>query len=399
MSILFTPQSIGKAIMKNRFVRSPTGDKSATADGKCTDELVLFYRQLADGGSGLIITGGSFVQENGQIAPGFIGMHADDVIEGYQRLAQAVHAYPDVKIFVQLHHCGKSTFNKPYYLSHYGTAIAPSPVKDWVIDMMPRQMTEDEIKQLITAFAQAARRAKLAGFDGVQYHGCHGDLIHNFLSPYTNCRNDRWGGSLENRFRFVREIYEQTRGLVGDDYPIAIKMNAQDYQKGGITIDLSKRYAERLNGIGIDAIEISAGIHGEREFNMARGDIPKDCMFIRSRKTEYGKRQVRKFLAAQAKEVKFKENYLLPFAKEIKKVIDVPLILPGGLRTVRVMEETINNGSADFIGLCRPLIRDPWFPDKVRKGFVTRSDCLNCNRCIGDKAVLCYQKLYRPPHL
>jgi len=398
MSILFTPKSIGKVVVKNRFVRSPTGDKAATADGKCTDALILFYRELADGGSGLIITGGAYVQPNGQVAPGFIGLYTDDVIEGYVEFTKAVHSYSDVKIFAQLHHCGKTTFNKEYYLSHYGTPIAPSPVKDWVIDVMPRQMTENEIKQLISAFAQAARRAKEAGFDGVELHGCHGDLIHEFLSPYTNRRTDRWGGSFENSFRFVREIYEQARELVGDDYPITIKINAHDYQEGGITIDLSKRHAEMLNNIGIDAIEISAGIHGEREFNMARGDIPRDCMFIKSRETEYGKRQVRKFFEAQKEEVKFKENYLLPFAQEIKKVIDIPLILPGGLRTVRVMEETINNGDADFIGLCRPLIRDPQFPNKVRKGFVTKSDCLNCNRCIGDKAVACYQKFYRPPH-
>jgi len=399
VSVLFTPKSIGKVVLKNRFVRSPTGDKTATADGRCTDSLVLFYRQLADGGVGLITTGAAYVQPNGQIAPGFIGLYADDVVEGYRELTQAVHAYPEVKIFAQLHHCGKTAFAREYYLSNFGSPISPSPVKDWVIDVMPREMTEDEIRQVIASFAKAARRCKEVGFDGIQIHGCHGDLVHQFLSPYTNRRTDKWGGSLENSFRFVREIYEQARGLVGGDYPITIKMNAHDYQDGGITIDLSKRHAELLSDIGIDAIELSAGIHGEREFNMARGDIPKDCMFIQYRQTEYGQRKMKKFLAAQKEEVKFKENYLLPFAQEIKKVIDIPLILPGGLRTVRIMEETINNGDADFIGLCRPLIRDPWFPEKVSKGFITRSDCLNCNLCISVKGVACFQKFYRPPHL
>jgi 2,4-dienoyl-CoA reductase-like NADH-dependent reductase (Old Yellow Enzyme family) len=398
MSVLFTPKSIGKVTIKNRFVRSPTGDKSATADGKCTDSLILFYRQLADGGAGLLTTGASFVQLNGQLSPGFIGLHSDDVIEGYLELTKAVHAYPGVKIFVQPHHCGKTTFNREFYRTHSGVPISPSPVKDWVIGVMPRQMTEAEIKEVIGSFSQAVRRAKEAGFDGVQFHACHGDLLHQFLSPHTNLRTDKWGGSFENCFRIIREIYDRTRTLVGDDYPLTIKINAQDYQDGGITIDLSKRHAEKLNAIGIDAIEISAGIHGEREFNMARGDIPKDSMFVTGRDTEYGRRQLRKFFAAQKDEIKFKENYLLPFAREIKKVIDIPLVLPGGMRTVHVMEETINNGDADFIGLCRPLIRDPWFPEKVRKGFVKRSDCLNCNECMGTKAVQCNQKLFRPPH-
>lgn len=397
MSILFTPKYIGKLEIKNRFVRSPTGDKRATPDGKCTDAMVDFYEELADGGVGLITTGVSFVLENGQIMPRVIGLHTDDMIEGYQELTRAVHAYPDVKIFSQLHHCGSKPFGKDNYLAKFGLPIAPSPVKDKILDITPREMTEEDIKQLIAAFAQAARRAKTAGFDGVQLHAAHGDLLHEFLSPHTNRRTDRWGGSLENNFRFVREIYGKVREMVGDDYPITIKMNAQDYQENGITIDLSKRYAEKVNEIGIDAIEISAGIHGERHFNMARGDIPKNYFGLKG-KTEHEKRKIIKYLKAEVDEVKFKESYLLPFAKEIKKVINIPLILPGGQRTVRMMEETLEKGFADFIGLCRPLIRDPYFPYKVKKGWVKRSDCLNCNRCLVDKPVMCYQKLYRPPH-
>ncbi len=397
MSILFTPEYIGKLEIKNRFVRSPTGDKRASPDGKSNNAMMLFYKELAAGGVGLITTGVSYVLENGQIMPNVIGMHTDDMIEGYQELTRAVHAYSNVKIFAQLHHCGSKPFGKENYLARFGPPIAPSPVKDKVIDITPREMTEEDIQQLITAFAQAARRAKAAGFDGVQLHAAHGDLLHEFLSPHTNRRTDRWGGSFENNFRFVHEIYGKVREMVGDDYPVTIKINAHDYQENGITIDLSKRYAEKVNEIGIDAIEISAGIHGERHFNMARGDIPRDYFGLKG-KTEYGKRKTIKYLKEQTDKVKFKENYLLPFAKEIKKVINIPLILPGGLRTVRVMEETIQNGDTDFIGLCRPLIRDPDFPNKVRKEFVTRSDCLNCNRCLVDKPVMCYQKLYRPPH-
>lgn len=128
------------------------------------------------------------------------------------------------------------------------------------------------------AFAQAARRTKKAEFDGIQLHGAHGYIIHEFLSPYTNRRTDKWGGSFENKFRFLREVYEKAKETVGDDYPITIKINAEDYQEGGINIDLSKRIAEKLCELGIDAIEISAGIRGERHFKRHHRRAPEEMV-------------------------------------------------------------------------------------------------------------------------
>jgi 2,4-dienoyl-CoA reductase-like NADH-dependent reductase (Old Yellow Enzyme family) len=392
MSILFEPKAIGKMEVKNRFVRSPTGDKMATQEGKCTDTLVDFYSALAEGGAGLLITGQAYVHLNGRLLPSFIGLHADDVVEGYRRLTAAVHARK-ARIFAQLGHGGRCIFRKDYA---FGTPMAPSPVKVELTGMTPRQMTEEDIQEIIDAFAQAARRAKEAGFDGVQIHACHGDLIHSFLSPYTNRRTDRWGGSLDNTLRFLLEVYGKTRGLVGEDYPVTVKINAQDYVKGGITIDLSKRHAEAIQKAGFDALEISAGTHLERHFNLSRGDIPKNYFAIQG-KSESQKRKLIQKLKAMKNEVKFEEAYLRPFAREIRKGTDIPLILPGGQRTVSVMEDILREGDADFIGLCRPLIRDPDFPNKVRKG-LKRSDCLNCNRCLVDKPPICYQKYYRPPH-
>ena len=315
------------------------------------------------------------------------------MIDGYRRLTGEVHAY-DVKIAAQLHHIGRAmaVFRSD---SGIGEPIAPSAVKVEQTGIIPREMTEEDIRELITAFAQAARRAKDAGFDGVQIHACHGDLVHSFLSPYTNRRMDRWGGSFEKNMRFLLEIYEKMRESVGDDYPVLVKMNAEDYVKGGITIDLSKRIAEKISAVGFDAIEISAGTHTERQFNIARGDIP---MHFVSRHGKEREQEMFEILKAIKDEVKFEEAYLRPFAKEIKQVIDIPLILPGGLRTVSVMEDVLEKGDADFIGLCRPLLRDPDFPNKVRKG-LKRSDCLNCNLCLTDKPIMCYQKFYRPPHV
>lgn len=392
MSLLFRPKSIGKMKVKNRFVRSPTGDKRATPDGKCTDSILRLYEELAEGGSGLIITGAAYVLKNGKGLPNMLGMYSDHLIEGYKKLAKVVHAH-DAKIAIQLWHCGRHV--TPSY--EHGVPMAPSPVKDKVTGITPREMTEGDIQGTIDAFAQAARRVKRAGFDGVQFHAAHGYLIHEFLSPYTNRRTDKWGGSFEKRMRFITEIYERTRNLVGDQYPLMIKVNAHDYVRGGITIGLGKRIAERLSAMGFDAIETSAGVRDERHFNMSRGDIPKNYFGLQG-KSAYRRRKIIQNLKAIKDEVKFKEAYLLPFAKEIKKVIDVPLILPGGLRTVSVMERILREGHADFIGLCRPLIREPDFPRKVREKGVKKAECLNCNLCLVDKPLYCYQKVYRPPH-
>lgn len=400
MSLLFTPKSIGKMVVKNRFVHAATGEKMCTPDGKCTDEMIDFYRESAEGGVGMIILGQSYVHESGCGIPKVIGLHMDAVVEGYRKLTDELHVC-DTRVAAQLGHAGRSVFSH-FSISHraaHGYApMGPSPVKDVITGIKPREMTEDDIQKLIVCYAQAARRAKEAGFDAVELHACHGDMVSSFLSPYSNRRRDKWGGNIENWVRFTLTIYEKIRELVGDDYPVMIKMNATDYIDGGITIDLSKRYAEKISAVGFDAIELSAGTHNERQFNIMRGDIPEAYPKNKA-KTEYERRKFTKIFKAMKDEVKHEEAYLRPFAKEIKKVIgDTPLILPGGLRTVSVMEDILAEGDADFIGLCRPLLRDPYFPNKVRKG-LKRSDCLNCNLCMLVSPVACGQRLYRPPHL
>lgn len=393
MSILFTPKRIGKVEIKNRFVRSPTGDKRADPDGKCNSALLQFYQELAEGGAGLIITGAAYVHPKGCGLPNMIGMHSDEVVDGYRKLADEVHAR-DAKIFVQIWHCGRHV--TPTY--RFGIPIAPSPVMDKITGIVPQEMTEDDIGEAIECFGQASRRVQEAGFDGVQFHGAHGYLIHQFLSPYTNRRTDGWGGVLENRMRFVVQCYKRARALVGADFPIAIKMNAKDYIDEGITIESSKETAARISAIGFDAIEVSAGVRDERHFNMSRGDIPRNYFGFKGKSPEL-RREILEHLERIRDEVKYEEAYLRPFAKEFKKVIDVPLIMPGGLKHVAVMEDVIAQGDADFVGLCRPLIRDPDFPNKVRNRGLTESDCLFCNQCLIDKPVMCYQKLFRPPHL
>lgn len=392
MSLLFEPGQIGNMTVKNRFIRTAAGDGTATLAGECTDAVIDYYSQLAEGGSGLIITGAAYVHESGKTGR-FIGIYSDELVDGYKKLTKAVHAY-DSRIVLQIFLPGRASFDIP---------VGPSPVKNEVTGVVPRELMEEEILEYITAFGQSARRAKKAGFDGIQFHAAHGYLIHSFLSPYTNRRKDKWGGTFENNFRFLLESYSKVRELVGDNYPVLIKTNAQDYIDGGITLDLGKRIAEKISSEVFNAIELSAGVNTDRPFfYMAKGDLSANFRIIG--KDLEQTRQTIKNIKELEQDIKLKEAYFRPFAKEIKKVIDIPLILPGGNRTVAKMEDILKSGDADFIGLCRPLIREPDFPNKVKQWELKKSDCLNCNRCLttgkgpfGPNQ--CYQKLFRPDRL
>jgi len=390
MSILFEPKTIGKLLVKNRLVRAPTVEKMATDDGGCTPKLVDLYTRLAEGGIGMIITGGAYTQRNGKGLPKKIGLHRDEVIDGYKKLTDRIHQY-GVKVVAQLSHCGRQGTVELVG----GTPMAPSAVPN-LLGVTPIAMGRKQIGEAVDNFVRAAERARQAGFDGVQIHAAHGYLIHEFLSPRTNRREDDWGGTFEKRMRFLIEIYQGIRKHLGKDYPILLRMNSNDYLEDGLGVEDAARIAERMSSLSIDAIEISAGTW-ETHFYMSRGDIPQNY-WLYTRASGEEKERIREKLIPLARQVRFKEAYLLEYAGKIKKKISCPLILVGGMRTVRVMENILLEGSADFISMCRPLIREPEFPNLIRRGLAARSTCLNCNLCLTDKPVACYQMGYRPPH-
>jgi 2,4-dienoyl-CoA reductase-like NADH-dependent reductase (Old Yellow Enzyme family) len=265
-------------------------------------------------------------------------------------------------------------------------------VKLELTDNPTRELTEEEIQEFIDCFGQAARRAKEAGFDGIQLHAAHGYLFHSFLSPHDNLRKDKWGGSFENNMRFLLESYKKCREAVGNDYPIT-----------GITLDLGKRYAAKMSEVGFDAIETSAGVNTDRPFfYMAKGDLPGNMVVFGKNKEQT--RETFRNIKDFEEDIKFKEAYFRPFAREIKKVVKMPVILPGGNRTVSNMEDILKSGDADFIGMCRPLIREPDLPNKIKKWGQKKAECLNCNRCLTTgkgpfEPTPCYQKFFRPARL
>jgi len=362
----FTAEKIGEMLIKNRFVRSATYEGMASEDGKVTDRLVELYKHLAQGGVGLIITGYTYVQPIGKGAPYMTGIDRDDLIPGLRRVANAVHEYDDeCKIAVQLTHCGRQT-------PLIETPLAPSAVFEPVLNKMPREMTVEEIEETIEAFASAVRRAREAGFDAVQLHGAHGYLLSSFLSPYTNRRQDEYGGDTEKRMKIVEDIYNRIVAKVGGKFPVLIKMNVSDFLESGVDISESKKIAERFSKIGIAAIETSGGMFETRIHN-------KDLTASRT-----------KILS------KNEEAYFLPYAREIKQVIDVPLILVGGIRSLEIVEKILAEGSADFVSLSRPLIREPDLPSKWLKGIGSlTAECISCNACyrsLTDGGVRCIQK-------
>lgn len=347
---LFSPFEIKSIKMPNRIVRSATYEKMADEDGFVTDRLISLYINLAKGGVGLIITGNVLVHISGRSAPKILCIHNDFYIEGLKKLTQTVHESGG-KIVIQLSHGGRQC--APIFL--YGAKpVAPSEVYEPVYKVIPRELTQEEIWDIIESFGKAAKRAKEAGFDGVQIHGAHGYLINQFLSPYTNRRNDYWGGDEERRFHFLEEVYLSIRDNVGYDYPVMIKLNACDFIEGGLTLEESLKIAKRLENLGIDAIEVSGGM-------------------IESKPEE---RPVRLKIDSKEKEAYFRE-----FSREFKKNLKVPIILVGGVRSRTTAGEILENNEADLISLSRPLIREPDLPKKWLKGKDT-ADCISCNECM-----------------
>jgi len=336
------PKQIGKLEIKNRCVRSATYEALANEEGEVTNELIDFYKTLSEGGTGLIITSYAFIQQSGRANIKQIAAYSDDFIPGLKKIADIIHEHGEgCKVALQIVHAGRQSH-------HVKETIAPSAILEKFSNKMPREMTIDEIEETIEDFAQAARRAKNAGFDGVQLHGAHGYLISEFLSPYTNKRTDHYGGNTDNRLNFVKQIYRRSRELVGDDFPILIKMNCDDFLEGGITLEESKKITKMLSSIGFDAIEISS------------------CMWetVKRKKNEIGWKPT--FIPESRMSIGTvnESAYHLPYAKEIKKGIDIPLILVGGVNSIDLVEEILNNGDADFVSFSRPLIREPGLPNR-----------------------------------
>lgn len=346
--ILFEPFAFSGLRLGNRIVRSATYEKRADEDGFVTEALIRLYEELARGGSGLIITGNALVHPSGRTVPQMLSIHSDMYIEGLRRLTDAVH-FLGGAIAMQIVHGGRQSM--PILLGG-APSLAPSEVLEPNFKVMPKAMTDSEIWEMVEAFGDSALRVRLSGFDAVQIHGAHGYLVSQFLSPYTNRRDDYWGGDAERRFHFVEEVFKSMRKAVGEDFPILIKMNADDFLPGGITPAEALGAALRLEAMGLDAVEVSGGMM-ESALKPARTEI-----------------------SGPEKEAYFREEGRL-----FKRGLKIPVMLVGGMRTRAVMEDVLGKGEADLISLSRPLIREPDLPNLMKEG-KEAAECISCNKCM-----------------
>jgi 2,4-dienoyl-CoA reductase-like NADH-dependent reductase (Old Yellow Enzyme family) len=277
-----------------------------------------------------------------------MGIYTDAFAGPFKRMAMAVHDAGG-KIAVQVVHGGGQTDTKTAGRKPF----APSAAKVEQFPEMPEELTKDEIKKIVAEFGKAAHRAKTWGFDAVQLHGAHGFLINQFLSPLTNSRTDEYGGGMENRTRFLLEVYQEVRGTVGAHYPVLIKLNAADFIEGGLEIEDAIYAARRLAEAGIDAIEVSAGTPSSGAKSPVRTKITKPE----------------------------REAYNLEMARRIKRAVVCPVIVVGGFRSYEIVEKAILDDGMDYIALARPLIWEPGLANRWLQGDRRPARCISCNNC------------------
>lgn len=334
---------------KNRFVRTATWENYATEDGHITNKLFDIYETLAKNEVGTIITGYANIVKEEKPNAGMMGIYDDSFIEEYKKLTSICHKYAS-KIILQLAYGGtKTTFN-------VGNRIifAPSVVPELSTGTVGIEMSKDDIEYIIDAFAKSAKRAKESGFDGVEIHGAHTYLINQFLSPYYNRRSDEYGGTLENRFRFLKEIYLRIREEVGYDFSVLVKLTATEFFEGGLTFEETKKVCIMLEELGVTALEISGNIHGK------------------------AKEMVGKVFDGIAIE---KEGYFINYAREIKNIVNVPIITVGGFTTFKGIEKRFKETGIDFFGLSRPLLSEPDLINQWKNNKDKKSRCIRCSKC------------------
>lgn len=327
------------AVVPNRFGKSAMSETLGSIDNRASKELVQLYSRWADGLTGLLITGNIMVDRCHIGEPHNVAVEDERDLDLLRSWAQAGTRQGN-QLWVQLNHPGKQV---PKMLAS-GDTLSPSAIpfaKQLSSHFKtPRALTEDEILDIIARFAHSAAIVKKAGFTGVQIHGAHGYLVSQFLSGHHNQRTDRWGGSLENRMRFPMEIYRAIRAVVGKNYPVSIKLNSADFQRGGFTEEESMIVAETLAAEGLDLLEISGGNY---ESPTMSGKDVRDSTLQR-------------------------EAYFLDFAEKIRARTSIPLMVTGGFRTATGMAAAVTSGATDIVGLARPLAVEPDLPRRILAG-------------------------------
>ena len=324
--------------IKNRFFKSAMSEGMGTRDFQPKKNIATLYKRWAEGGTGLIITGNIMVDPKGTAEPGNIVFDKNSNMEILKNWANQGQQH-GAKVMVQLNHPGKQA---PKTIAKETVAPSAVPLGNGLNKLFstPRALTTSEVEELVQKFVTSAKITKEAGFSGVQIHAAHGYLISQFLSPHDNRRTDKYGGSLENRMRFLKEIYLGMREELGKNFTIGIKINSTDFKEDGLTEEDSLKTIIELANLGLDFVEISGGTY-ERPAMMGATSKSTNQVFF----AEY--------------------------SKKLKQKIEIPVVVTGGIRSINAMNTLLNDNTTDFIGIARPLTIDPNIPNKIKQGTYT----------------------------
>jgi 2,4-dienoyl-CoA reductase-like NADH-dependent reductase (Old Yellow Enzyme family) len=339
--MLFDPMTIGSLTIRNRIMRSATAERLADPEtGKPLPRLGEMYEALARGGVGLIVTGHAYVERGGKAHPEMASIADDTMILAWREVVRPAQN-AGARVIMQINHCG----------SGCDPMVTPKPISPSGVETAsgaaPRAMSEEEVRRIVRAFGQAARRAREAGLDGVQIHGAHGYLVTQFLSTMTNRRADAWGGDPERRRAFLDMVIAEVRRQVGDDYPLWCKLGVAGKAESGLPLAEGAQVALACAQQGVDCVEISHAL-----------GIPE----------ELDTRQ---------------EAAFRPLAEGVREAVGpgCPLALVHGFSTRAGMERVLENGLVQMVSLCRPLIAEPDLPDKLRRVEGYEAACVRCGKC------------------
>lgn len=318
--------------LKNRFFKSAMSETLANNRNQPNEKHIRLYHEWAKGGAGVVVTGNVMVDRNALGEPGNVVIEDKRDI-GILREWARRGTENNTQLWMQINHPGKQS---PKSMSKEPVAPSAVPMGNKYKGAFspPRELTQEEIKDLISRFVNTARIAKKAGFTGVQIHGAHGYIINQFLSPHDNRRNDAYGGSLENRMRFLVEIYKGMRETLGEGYPIALKLNSSDFNRLGFTEEESLQVVEKMASLGLDLIEISGGNYEEPKMSTGTDS----------------------------------EVFFLDYAQKLKEKVDIPVVVTGGFRSPESMESALEKNHTDLIGIARPLALEPHLPNQIIAG-------------------------------
>ena len=346
MEYLFSPFSIKTVKLANRIVMPPLASFLLGEDGAITDATIEHYRRRAAGGPGMIMMEACAVSPEGLVSPNQARIYEDRIIDGMSKIANAIKSEGAISA-IQVHHGGRQTSAKVIKRK----PLAPSPLPCPTIRGDVEPLTIDGIQELVQKFSDAAERAYQAGFELIEIHGAHGYLINQFLSKFSNIREDRYGGDIEGRTRFAKEIVLEIRKRIGQELPISFKISAEEHVAGGLTTDESIKILHLLADAGIDVVQVSAGNDATPEWICQPMFMQKGC--------------------------------LVDSASRVKAALDIPVMTVGRINDPYIAEEIIAKGQADLVCIGRGLLADPDMPRKAKEArFDEIRTCIACNTCM-----------------